>query len=273
MKYILPIILFSLGASLSAQTCHEAPIAFGQLGKDDQFVAVHAEPIDLPANGKGRRISFPTAGEREGFAYFLPAEEPSNKVLIVVHEWWGLNAQIQQTAEQYAELLPDVSVYAIDLYDGKSTSSREEASKLMEGANPERCEAIIHGLLEKIGPDAQIATIGWCFGGGWSLQTALLAKKQIKSCVMYYGMPEKEASRLEGFPAPIMFVHAKKDQWINDEIVNTFKSLAKSVSLDLTVLEYEADHAFANPSNPQYQPEFTADAQEKALRFIRQNFN
>mgnify|MGYP002260831678 CR=1 FL=1 len=53
--------------------------------------------------------------------------------LIVIQEWWGLNAQIRGVADRYAEagyvaLVPD-------LYRGKSTVEAEEAHHLMTGLN------------------------------------------------------------------------------------------------------------------------------------------
>lgn len=273
MKYILSLAGLILSVGIQAQSCHGATVAFADLGTDKSFVAAHAEPKQAVLEGEGTKIKFKTPDQSEGYAYFIPAKEASNKVLIVVHEWWGLNANIQAEAEKFSKLLPDVSIYAVDLYDGSSTSNREEAAQLMQSAKPERCTAIISGLLDKIGPEAEVATVGWCFGGGWSLQAALLAKAQVKSCVMYYGMPEKSRDRLTGLEAPVLFIHATKDQWINNQVVNDFKELAASCNVNLSVLEYEADHAFANPSNPQFQPEFTADAQEKVIAFLKRNYN
>jgi carboxymethylenebutenolidase len=42
-----------------------------------------------------------------------------------------------------------------------------------------------------LGKSAKIGTIGWCFGGGLSLQASLTAGKQAAATVMYYGMPEE----------------------------------------------------------------------------------
>jgi carboxymethylenebutenolidase len=48
-----------------------------------------------------------------------------------------------------------------------------------------------------VGNKAKVFTIGWCFGGGWSLQTALLGGNQVVGCVMYYGMPEADVNKLK----------------------------------------------------------------------------
>ena len=97
--------------------------------------------------------------------------------VLVVHEWWGLNDYIKQEAERYANDFPEVNILAIDLYDGQLATNAEDAGKIMQSIQKERAEAIIKGALNYVGPTAAIQTIGWCFGGGWSLQAALILGK------------------------------------------------------------------------------------------------
>jgi carboxymethylenebutenolidase len=94
--------------------------------------------------------------------------------------------------------------------------------------------------------------MGWCFGGGWSLKAALLLKEKTKACVMYYGMPEENIDVLKTLASNVVFIHASKDRWINDEVVQKFETNMKTAGKSLQVYRYDADHAFANPSNPKY---------------------
>jgi len=141
----------------------------------------------------------------------------------------------------------------------------------MNSLKAERGEAIIKGVISYVGAKANIATIGWCFGGGWSMQASLLAGKQGKACVMYYGMPEEKMEKLKTLNTPILFVWAEKDQWINKEVVTKFEANMKTLSKPLEVKKYDADHAFANPSNPKYSKEFADDAMKNSLEFIKKN--
>jgi carboxymethylenebutenolidase len=106
-------------------------------------------------------------------------------------------------------------------------------------------------------------------GGGYSLQAAILLHEQVLGCVMYYGMPETDIAKLAQLQADVMMIWPNQDKWINEEVVNTFKANMESAGKKLKVLEYTADHAFANPSNPKFNEEAASDAYGKVLDFIK----
>jgi len=86
--------------------------------------------------------------------------------------WWGLNDYIQEEAEKLQKDLKNVNVLALDLYDSKVATTRDDAMKYVGEAKQERVRAVINGAFDYVGAKAQMGTIGWCYGGGWSLQTA-----------------------------------------------------------------------------------------------------
>jgi carboxymethylenebutenolidase len=274
MKRILFSILVLCTTSFFSQsTCcskTSSGEAFAMLGNDQKFAAAHLEPepFSLP-NPKGIELFYPCSDGKQGHAYELKSSNASNRYVLVVHEWWGLNDYIKQEAERIQTSLGDVNVIAIDLYDLKQANNRDSAAKYMQNVKTERAETIIKGVLKYIGNKAEVATIGWCFGGGWSMQTALLAGKQTKSCVMYYGAPEENLEKLKTLNGPVLFVWPEQDQWINKAMVDKFSANMKTCKKSLQVISYNTDHAFANPSNPKYSKEFADDAMSKALKFIQ----
>jgi carboxymethylenebutenolidase len=86
---------------------------------------------------------------------------------------------------------------------------------------------------------------------------------------MYYGMPEEKAEKIKTLNAPILFVWPEQDQWINKDMVSKFETNMKTAKKSLEVKAYNADHAFANPSNPKYSKEFAEDAFKNATQFIQ----
>lgn len=275
MKKLL--LLLSLVASVSLMKAQKSCClmasteSFASLGKEKSFISSHLDPLPFVlASPMGKNISFKTPDGKEGKGYEIDSDTKSNNVIFVIHEWWGLNDYIKQEAEKIAKET-HAKVIAIDLYDGKVAAVKDSASKYMQSVKKERAEAIIKGALAYAGPKANVGTIGWCFGGGWSMQTALLAGKQAKACVMYYGMPEEDMKKLKGLNAPVLFVFAEKDQWINKDVVSKFEANMKTAGKKLTVKSYDADHAFANPSNPQYAKEFAEDAHKAAISFLNEH--
>lgn len=266
----LPVVVFGQ----AAKSCCDisATAQFAMLAKDEGFKASHLEPEPFKfVPEKGKFITFRTTDGTDGRAFEVRAAKTTNKYIFMVHEWWGLNDYIQQEAEKLQEELGNVNVIALDMYDGTVATTREEAAKTMSAMKEERGRAIIKGALEYVGPKAKVGTIGWCFGGGWSLQASLIAGKQAVACVMYYGMPEKDPEKLKTLKAPVLGLFAKKDRGINPEIVQTFEAAMKGAKKSITVKMYDAEHAFANPSNPRYDKEASADAHALAIAFFKKH--
>ena len=271
-------VLIAASTVINAQStkqCCQAPsatAAFASLGNDANFRNAHGAPGIISFAEKGKMISFPTPDGKNGTAYFVAAANKSSNYLVVFHEWWGLNEFIKRQSELYADSLKNVNVIAVDLYEGQVATDADAATKLMQAVNEKRAVDIVKGALMYAGKNSKIATIGWCFGGGWSMQGALLAGNQLKGCVMYYGMPETDLNKLKTLGSDVLFIWAKKDQWINEKVKDDFVKNMQAAGKKLTVKEYDDDHAFANPSNPHYDKEATADAQKISLNYLRGAF-
>lgn len=275
MKNLFLVLTILWAAKLVSQTsCCAKPAStesFAMLTHDKKFVATHLEPLPFSlANPMGKAISFKTPDGKEGYGYEIKAEKPTNNYIFVIHEWWGLNDYVKQESEKWFTTLGDVNVIAIDLYDKRVATNRDSAAKYMGMVKTDRAEAIIKGVLAYVGTDAHVATVGWCFGGGWSLQTSLLAGKQAKACVMYYGAPEENIAKLATLNAPVMFMWPEQDKWITKEVITKFETNMKAAKKTLTVKAYNADHAFANPSNPKFNKPFADDAFTNASSFIKE---
>ncbi|RAJ83483.1 carboxymethylenebutenolidase [Chitinophaga dinghuensis] len=277
-KLLFAIALLGLVSAAKAQTpscCHkDAVTEFADLANSSDFRNQHANPLPYKYEGaEGENVSFPAPDGKEVHGFLFKAKTPSDKYLFVFQEWWGLNDYIKKESEKlYNDLGGKVNVLALDMYDGKIATNREDASKLMQAAPRERLQAIMEGALQYAGKSAKIATIGWCFGGGLSLQSGLINGKQNIGDVMYYGMPEKDIERLKTLNAPVLGLFASKDKGINPEVVKTFKENMQAAGKKLTVYSFDAEHGFANPSNPIYDSKATTEAYGYAIAFLRKQF-
>jgi len=270
-------ILVSLEVHAQTKSCCSSVVSsaeFAMLGADEKFQSAHLapEPFIYQAK-KGMMISFATDDGGKGNAFSVPALDKTDNYLFVFHEWWGLNDYVRREAERLAEDLPGVNVIAIDLYDGQLATNAEDAGRIMQSVKPERAESIIRGTIAFIRANAVIQTIGWCFGGGWSMQAAMIAGNKSKGCIIYYGMPEKDEEKLKKFNVPVLGIFATQDGWINKEVISGFEQQMKKLNKPLTIHWFEADHAFANPSNPKYNEKAAGEARKLSLDFIKSNFN
>jgi carboxymethylenebutenolidase len=257
----------------TAASCCIAPATnqFARFAADKKFKTSHAEPLPyhfVSENG-GADISFKAADGTDAYGYEIKASKKTNYYIFVIHEWWGLNDYIKKEAEKMNKDF-DVNVIALDLYDKKIATKPDDAAKYMQAANTTRIENIIKGALQYAGADAKIFTIGWCFGGGWSLQTSILAGNQAAGCIMYYGMPEKSEEKLKTLKADVIGLFANNEQWITPQIVNEFEATLKKLDKNVTIYRYDAAHAFANPSNPKFDKVAGEDAYKHVSEFIKE---
>lgn len=251
--------------------CHSNNMA--EMAADPAFGMLHANPLPFTYKGAGEMIKFSTPDGQSANGFFLKAKKPSAKWLLVYQEWWGLNDNIKQQAEAFYNDLDNVNVLAVDMYDGKVATQREDAMKYMQGAIGERNTAIMKGAIAYAGPKAQFGSVGWCFGGMLSLQSAMLAGKQAKGCVMYYGRPEQDVAKLKTLETDVLGIFGSRDKGITPESVAKFEENMKAAGEKVEVKMYEADHGFANPSNPIYDKTASEDAYKRALSYLKSRLN
>ncbi len=278
IKLLLLFVITSFSAMAQVATlddgitiCHTSPTEkFALFVQDENFNMSHPDPLPyVHQSDVGKMVTFKTPDGKEAGAYVLMAKKKTNNWIFVFQEWWGLNDHIKRESEKLYNDLGNVNVLAIDMYDGKLATTREDAGKYMGEFKQDRGNAIVKGAISFAGKSAKIGTIGWCFGGGQSMQASLTAGKQAAACVIYYGMPETDLERLKKLNTDVLNIWPTQDQWINKEVTDKFEANMKAAGKKLTTKAYDADHAFANPSNPKFNPEFTADAYKSTLEFFK----
>lgn len=276
MKNLLFVFLFFVSITGFAQkdvtVCHtSATDKFAVLASNKKFNRDHPSPLPYVHENLagGKMIKIKCADGVEANAYFVEAKKKTDNWVFVFQEWWGLNDHIKREAENLYTDLGNVNVIALDMYDGKLATDQQAAGKFMGEFKQERGTEIVKGALAYAGSSAKVGTIGWCFGGGQSMQAALTAGTQAAACVIYYGQPEDKIDRLKTLNCDVLDIWPTQDQWINKEMTENFEKNMAAAGKKLTVKSYDANHAFANPSNPKHNKEFTADAYKNTLEFFK----
>lgn len=233
--------------------CHSSSTKkFANFVLNEDFNNEHPNPRDYVHESAvgGEMIKIKCADGIEANAYFIKSAKPSNRWIFVFQEWWGLNDNIKRESENLFSEVGDVNIIALDMYDGKLATDRESAGKYMGEFKQERGDQIVRGALAFAGPNAKVGTVGWCFGGGQSLLASLIAGKQAAACVMYYGMPVEDVAVLKTLQCDVLNIWGSQDQWINKSVMDKFEANMKLAGKNLTIKSYDANHGFANPSNP-----------------------
>lgn len=202
-----------------------------------------------------------------------PADNRKHPALILIHEWWGLNDYIKENAKKFAKL--GYVALAVDLYQGRIGTTRGGARMLasevrnnMDDAfeNLKQAVAYLKNQPHHVYPD-RIASIGWCFGGGWSYQ---MAKNNlgVKASIIYYGRfnPRDDLSKMR---AVILGHFAENDRVIKVDNAREFQAKVKTLNGNHEIYIYQnVGHAFDTPGGRNYNPEAAALAWKRTIRFI-----
>lgn len=192
--------------------------------------------------------------------------------IIVFHEWWGLNDNVRAMADRLAG--EGYIVLAVDLFGGKTATSPEQArqqmSTVVEDSKP--AAENIRQAFEFVNTTAgapRTGSLGWCFGGGWSLNTAILFPDELDATVIYYGQVTDDEERLRNISSPILGLFGAEDKGINVESVQAFEAALERLRKNHEIHIYPgADHAFANPTGNAYNAEVAEDAWRRTLDFL-----
>jgi len=201
-------------------------------------------------------VSYSSPGDSVTMNGFVAYDSSTNKkrpVILVVHEWWGLNDYSRSRAKQLAEL--GYLAMAVDMYgNGRTAEDPENAGKLAMPfyQHPDMAKQRFDAALSKIKtfPQADtnnIAAIGYCFGGAQVLNMARMGES-LKGVVSFHGNLAGVPADKSLLKAGVLVCHGEADQFVSADEVAKFKKEMDSIGAPYTFRSYpNATHAFTNP--------------------------
>ena len=193
--------------------------------------------------------------------------------LIVIHEWWGLNDEIKTVTRRLAS--EGYVALAVDLFGGATAKTPAQAEKLMTDvfADPEAARANLrqaYDYLDKYAFAPRIGSIGWSFGGGWSLEAVMQLPAQLDAAVIYYGPLQTDAAKLRSIDVPILGLYGALDETIPERDTIAFRALlVNQLHKNAKILIYpKAKHTFASAGSGDYNAEAAAQAWNETLGFL-----
>jgi len=228
--------------------------------------------LGLAASVKIETVSFPSGGETATAYLAVPDSPGRHPGLIVIQEWWGLNDWVKEQARKFAE--QGFVALAPDLYRGKVATDPATAHELSRGMPQDRAVADLKGAFAYLAArtdvdSSRIGSVGWCMGGGLSLQLAV-HEPRLAACVVNYGAMPTDAEDIRRIQAPILGNFGADDRGISPDAVQAFEKAMKAAGKSIDVKIYAgAGHAFENPNNKAgYRAEAAADAWKRTVEFF-----
>lgn len=221
----------------------------------------------------GQRVSFPSNGHPcQG--YFAAPPSGRGPAVVVIQEWWGLVPHIEDLVERFAG--EGFLAIAPDLYHGRTTTSPDDAGKMLMELDVERAEreiagagAYLLGLPECT--SEKFGVVGFCMGGALAQYAATKNPEAVGATVSFYGGFKKVNTDWEKLQSPVLLFYGENDKGVPPEQGRALAEKLKALGKEAEVVVYPgADHAFFNDTRPAvYNPAAAADAWRRTLELFR----
>ncbi len=220
-------------------------------------------------------VSYKSGDETVNATMYTPPGKGPFPALVVIHEYWGLNDWVKEQASKLAD--EGYVTLAIDLYRGKVGTTPDEAHELMRGvpedrANRDLLAASSYLRAQKDVDPKRVGSIGWCMGGGYSLDLAL-NDPRLKAAVINYGHLATDDAALKKINAAVLGIFGGQDRGISVADVNKFETELKALNKTVEIHIFpDAGHGFENPNNKQgYRADDAAQAWKLTVDFLAKN--
>jgi carboxymethylenebutenolidase len=224
----------------------------------------------------GKSIEFKRPDGQSVQGYLAePANATGAPGLVVIQEWWGLNAQIKGVADRFAAA--GYMALVPDLYRGKSAVEAAEAEHLMTNLNfGDAAGQDVRGAVQYLKTRcAKVGITGFCMGGALTLLAAVNVP-EADAGVVWYGFPPLEYIDASKIRMPLLGHYATLDVPFPIATVDALEDKLLAAKVNFEFHRYEAMHAFANETQvgaarlpiTEYQPEAAALAWDRTLAFF-----
>lgn len=162
-------------------------------------------------------------------------------LIVLVHEIFGLNAQMRHVADDFTAR--GFTVLTIDLFAGRTTDDLTEALELGRGLDWAAAVGRVRDLVVTLGVTAPVALVGFCMGGSISLLAASECQG-LWACVSFYGLPPGNHAPLTRITVPVLAHFALHDAYIPLSAVDALEELFAKARVPATIHRYDAGHGF-----------------------------
>jgi carboxymethylenebutenolidase len=233
----------------------------------------------------GRRTDLELDGRAVAAQLELPDGQGPHPGVLVIHELWGLTADIERICKRLADA--GYAALAPELYGpGRRSVCVARAVRDLARAGGERgigrAAEALRALRERPEVDAsRVGAIGFCMGGGFAL--LLGAGEQLRATSVNYGRVPEEPARLDGL-CPVVASYGGRDRQLLPQAERLRRFLEdREIEHDLKLYP-DAGHSFMNRSVPaaatrvlrplatlEYRPDDAEDAWRRILAFFAEH--
>jgi len=195
--------------------------------------------------------------------------------VLVIHAWWGLNAFFKQVCDRLAS--EGFVALAPDLYNGKTTSTIDEAKRLRSKAKSVVVRKELSGAVDLLAnlfavSGERIGVLGFSLGAYWGMWLASERPSEVAAVTAFYGMRKGNCRKAR---AAFLGHFAENDEYEPEKLVRAVEVQLRSAGREVAFHVYpgtghwffEADRADA------YNPEAAKLAWDRTTAFFHKNLD
>ena len=210
---------------------------------------------------------------------FWPQEQGVYPGLVLLHDWWGLTAQIKDigarlACEGYMVIVPNL----YGRLGGMVTANDEVAAALMDKQTEAQVLTDINSCCEYLNTRTIAkrnihGVVGYGMGGSYALRFAC-HRKRVRAAVSYYGKMIQPLELLKDLSSPVLYHQAGKNSWSTPEEIEALRAAAAEYGKRAEIHTYhDAPHAFCNDMKPEaYRADDASLAWERTANFLKSCF-
>lgn len=210
-------------------------------------------------------ISLDTNDGHRLSAYVASPDQPAVGGIILLHEIFGVTAQMQELAEHFATLGYKTIVPSLfDRIERNTCLDYDQIKRgkaLADACNQQHLLLDLQAAIDALDSD-NTALVGYCWGGGIAYFAA--CHLQVNAGAAFYGT--RLPNYLHQQPnCPFQFHFGAQDNAISSEVI----AQVRTANADSDIHIYQqAGHAFANHARSSFHASSTALAEQRLLSFL-----
>jgi len=208
---------------------------------------------------------------------FGPQEKGQFPGLILLHEAWGLTAQIKNIGSRLAQ--EGFVVLILNLYarQGGMVTANAEIAEALAGRVKDA------DLLQDLSSGCEFlntrdhvtrnihGAVGFGLGGRLAIGLAC-QRKRLRAAVSFYSAVPAPSPLLKDLVCPLLYHQAETDQQVPTDTVERLRQAAKEHGKQIDIRSYPGTpHAFMDETRPDtYRPEAAREAWDTTMIFLHQ---
>lgn len=211
--------------------------------------------MTLPGYAQLQAVSYADGAQKlSGFSAKPKTANKKKAGVLILPAWMGIDTHAKTSAEQLSAL--GYYAFVADIYgEGKAPKDQKGAGEIAGYYKKnyteyqKRIKLALDQLVKSGADPANIAVIGYCFGGTGAIEAAR-ENFPVKGIVSFHGGLSKDTTRaIAAIKPKLLILHGADDKFVPEKEVASFQNELRKANADWQMVYYaNSVHSFTDPA-------------------------